>query len=270
MQASTKLIRNRGLLRAATLLAALLLPVPGFAFSYTVNSTIDAVDSDTSDGLCADAAGNCTLRAAIQQANTWPGSDYIVLPAGTFSLTLAGNDDAAASGDLDILEDLTITGNGMATTIIDGAGQDRLFQVFTGTTVTMEGVTLQNGRSDSSGGAIANEGKLTLRNMLLRNNSTLFPTLGGGAIFSSGLNGALILDRVTLENNTTEASGGAVNVANGSITIDNSLINGNTALLNGGALNLNGGVTATINDSTLSGNSATGDAGINAALSAPR
>ncbi len=264
MQASKKLIRNSGLLRAAILVAALFLPALAFAFSYTVNSTVDAVDADAADGLCADAAGNCTLRAAVQQANAWPGSDYIVLPAGTFTLTLNGNDDVAASGDLDILESLIITGSGTASTIIDGAAQDRLFQVFGGTTVTFEGLTLQNGLSDGNGGAIFNEGSLTLRKVLLRNNSnTLFLSQGGGAIFSSGPNGALVLDRVTLENNSTQASGGAINVANGSITIDNSVFSGNTALLNGGALNFNGGVSAAINNSTLNGNSATGSGGIN-------
>ncbi|MFQ5435700.1 MAG: choice-of-anchor Q domain-containing protein, partial [Anaerolineae bacterium] len=252
------------MLRAATLVAVLALPAPAFAFSYTVNSTVDTVDADTTDGLCADASANCTLRAAIQQANAWPGVDYIVLPAGTFNLPINGSDDVAASGDLDVLENLNITGNEATATIIDGATQHRLFQVFSGSTVTLEDLTLQNGLSDSNGGAILVEGNITLRNVLLRNNSsTLDFSQGGGGIFSSGPNSAVVLDHVTLDNNSAQASGGAINITNGSITIDDSLFTGNTAQLNGGAVNLNGGVDATINNSTFSGNSATGSGGIN-------
>ena len=44
------------------------------------------------------------------------------------SLTGA-NEDAAASGDLDITEDLTITGAGAKTTYIDGMAADRVFEV---------------------------------------------------------------------------------------------------------------------------------------------
>ena len=263
MQASKKRIRNRGLLRAATFVAAFCAPVLSHALNYTVDSTADSVDADVSDGICADAAGNCSLRAAVQQANAWPGSDDIVLPAGTFNLSLTGSDDLAASGDLDILEDLTITGAGATATIIDGGAQHRLFQIFGGSTVTLADMTLQNGRSDDSGGAIASEGRLTLRDMVLRNNSTLLPTLGGGAIYSSGLNGSLALERVTVENNSTAASGGAIDIINGSLSIMDSRLSGNSAAFNGGALSINGGTSAAISNSTLSGNSATGSGGIN-------
>jgi CSLREA domain-containing protein len=45
--------------------------------TFTVNSTGDAPDSDTADGICDDDTGNCTLRAAIEQANATPGTDTI-------------------------------------------------------------------------------------------------------------------------------------------------------------------------------------------------
>ena len=62
------------------------------------------------------------------------------LPAGTYTLTRAGtNEDAAATGDLDITQNLTITGAGAATTIIDGNQLDRVFQNH-GATVTISGV----------------------------------------------------------------------------------------------------------------------------------
>ena len=43
------------------------------AATFTVDSTDDGADSDTTDGICDDGNGACTLRAAIQQANAGGG-----------------------------------------------------------------------------------------------------------------------------------------------------------------------------------------------------
>src|SRR5690348_18498020 len=37
--------------------------------AFTVNTTADAHDAHPGDGICADAAGKCTLRAAIEEAD---------------------------------------------------------------------------------------------------------------------------------------------------------------------------------------------------------
>lgn len=39
------------------------------AVTYTVNSDTDAPDANLGDSICAAAGGNCTLHAAIQNAN---------------------------------------------------------------------------------------------------------------------------------------------------------------------------------------------------------
>ena len=44
------------------------------AYTLTVNSTGDGGDSDTSDGVCDDGSGSCTLRAAIEEANAKGGA----------------------------------------------------------------------------------------------------------------------------------------------------------------------------------------------------
>jgi CSLREA domain-containing protein len=91
--------------------------VPAQAKTLTVNSTTDAVAANPAGGVCETAPGNgiCTLRAAIQVANALPGPDTIILPAGTYTLTIPGQgEDAAAAGDLDITDDITITGGGAA------------------------------------------------------------------------------------------------------------------------------------------------------------
>src|SRR5262245_60599913 len=80
---------------------------------YNVTTAVDVVNPN--DGLLS-------LREALLAANASVGvADTISVPAGTYVLTLIGaNEDAAASGDLDVGGDLTIQGVGAATTLIDG------------------------------------------------------------------------------------------------------------------------------------------------------
>ena len=84
------------------------------AGEFTVNSTADMLDADPGDGLCeTDITGDCTLRAAVQEANALEGADTITIPAGEYKLTMEGaGEDDALSGDLDITRQVTITGAG--------------------------------------------------------------------------------------------------------------------------------------------------------------
>src|SRR5438094_4578830 len=84
------------------------------AATFTVNSTIDAVDASPGNGKCATSTalrGVCTLRAAIMEANALAGGPHtIVLPAGTYELTLLGaGENNAATGDLDIKRSVNVT-----------------------------------------------------------------------------------------------------------------------------------------------------------------
>jgi len=73
--------------------------------TYTVNSAADAADANPGDGACATAGGNCTLRAAIQEAN---------LDSGASTITFASHVDI----NYPSLPALTEGG-----TLIDGSGQ---------------------------------------------------------------------------------------------------------------------------------------------------
>ncbi|HHJ15442.1 MAG TPA: CSLREA domain-containing protein, partial [Gammaproteobacteria bacterium] len=136
------------------------LPAP-----LTVDSTTDAVDASPGDGTCADVDGNCTLRAAINEANACAGADSIVLPAGTYPLTIPGlNENAAMTGDLDITDELGIEGAGATATIIDASNvafDDRIFHVLNNMPTRFSALTLQSvSNSNLSGGGIATGGDL--------------------------------------------------------------------------------------------------------------
>src|SRR5438552_13948527 len=75
--------------------------VPGATF--VVNTTADTHDATPGDGICADANGNCSLRAAIDEANANANIDTITLPAGIYSTTIPGtNENVNLDGDYDI------------------------------------------------------------------------------------------------------------------------------------------------------------------------
>ncbi|MBI5585936.1 MAG: DUF11 domain-containing protein [Deltaproteobacteria bacterium] len=218
---------------------------PADAATFTVNDPADAVDAIPGDGLCATASGLCSLRAAIMETNALPGPHTIMLPAGLYSLLLIGaNEDNAASGDLDIRNNLIIRGDGAADTFINGNATDRVFQIIGTVGVELIGLTITNGLSDSGGGISNNGGTLSLTNSVVTSNSAA----QGGGIFN-GAGGTLITTGATFETNSASGNGGAVyNEASfqsrGDIFSTNSGINGG-GIYNAAAGNL------TINQGTF-------------------
>lgn len=82
---------------------------PAWAATFQVDTRADTVDANIGDGSCADANGDCSLRAAVQEANADGGADTIMLGSARYTLTLAGaGEDAAATGDLDVTSPITI------------------------------------------------------------------------------------------------------------------------------------------------------------------
>lgn len=84
---------------------------------FAVDTTFDTVDSNPGDGFCNDANGECSLRAAVMEANALPGVEEIRLADGaTYALTIPGiGENAAATGDLDIRSGVVITGDSVLT-----------------------------------------------------------------------------------------------------------------------------------------------------------
>ena len=83
-------------------------PVAAAALTFTVNRVGDAADLNAGNGTCdsASAAGSqCTLRAAIQEANAHPGADII-----KFKITSSSKVITPSSGLPPITDKLTING----------------------------------------------------------------------------------------------------------------------------------------------------------------
>jgi len=259
-----------------------LLASPVRAATFTVNSIVDAVDATPGDGICATAGAVCTLRAAIQEANALAGADVITVPAGTYTLSIAGaGEELAATGDLDVLANVTINGAGAGTTFVDGADLDRVFQVFvTAPSVAISGVTIQNGSvlgvGGSGGGLWADgTGLVTLTGVVVTANTA---TSSGGGVWTNSpmsfvnsevsgnsansgggiwSNGTMSLTNSTVSSNTGGSGGGAGIHTNGNMSLTNSTVSGNsapatTANVDGGGIWSNGNMSLT--NSTVSGN----------------
>ena len=246
------------------------------AKTFVVNTTLDETDVNPGDGICVTATQKCALRAAVQEANAYPGPDTVQLRAGLHMLTIQGGlEDACASGDLDILDDITITGNGANRTFINGGSLDRVLHIVQPVSVKIIQLTIQNGLAGYSpsenaagGGIYNNGGTLVVSKSSISNNSALREGLAvcGGGIYSAS--GQVTISESTVSENyaigtygSGQGGGGGIYVDGGILIVKQSVVSGNTAGgynggYGGGIYNTSG--TLTLVESTFSDNFAFG------------
>lgn len=185
--------------------------------------------ADTLDGACDH---DCSLREAVVAANALPGADAVVLPAGVYALTRPGREDAAVSGDLDVLDDLAILGAGARSTILDGGGLDRVLHGLLSGILEVHGVTIRNGRaSEGAPGSSFGDGggilgtRVVLTGCHVTGNQAA--RYGGGALAFD-----LTASDTTFSDNEASAGGaiGSFDV----LRLTNVTISGNRAEIGGG------------------------------------
>ncbi|MCB9461180.1 MAG: CSLREA domain-containing protein [Anaerolineaceae bacterium] len=207
----------------------------------TVNSTLDTVDANPGDGICADAIGNCTLRAAIMESNAFPLTQTIHVPAGTYLLTILGTDeDAAATGDLDITDEVLVIGDGQGESIIDGNDLDRVFHIMVPVpdhddvvVPLLAKMTIQGGNAPYGGGILNELGRADAWQITLRDNYADGQSpcgVGAGAALYSSREFNFYLGTVT-ENHTpsisTDTTYGAIAGTDGYLAIYATTISNN-------------------------------------------
>ena len=240
--------------RFALVMAAVVVLARGTAVAAVFDVT---TTDDGDDGVCD---SHCTLREAVRAANALPGGDLVRLPAGSYLLTLAGaGEDAAATGDLDVTDELEIEGAGARVTTIDGADLDRVLDVRPSGSLTMSRVTVRNGRVAGPGGGIRAEGDLELQACAVVDNTTTSYGYGGGISADPGV---VILDRSTIAGNSADGGGGGL-VVTLFTDLDNVTLSDNESVSDlGGGIYLVTGATVQLNNVTVVGNRATWGGGI--------
>jgi len=250
---------------------------PAMAYIFFVNTTSDTTDALPGDGICKDNSGNCSLRAAVMEANAsnLVGDHIIILqPSEVYNLTKDDDgsghckDSGADNDDLDISSTITIYGNNAiikrASTYgcdLDSScekGELRIFEVLSQGKLTLRDVSIQNGCADSStnydtskGGRIFNnKGEVTIINSSIQKNKGRDE---GGGIYNNA--GSMnIIDSSIYQNTTNNNGGGILNKSE--LTIIGSSIYDNSSY-NGGGIYCQG--TSTITNSTIYNNIASKD-----------
>jgi uncharacterized repeat protein (TIGR01451 family) len=252
--------RGRRCLPTAVLATLVLLLGAGQAAQaqIVVTRTDDVVPPVCNSGV------DCSLRGAVLQANANAGADTITFAAlsGTYTLTIAGADDTADAGDLDITGDLTIQGTGASQTIIQAgpALGDRVFDVgpTSAVTVTFEGITIQGGNAVNGGGIYSsNPSDITVTNSIITNNIASV----AGAGISAENDTRLTLANTTVSDNTATVNGGGINCSPCNLSITGSTVFGNVATTPltavGGGISLQGSsAQVSIENSALTDNHA--------------
>jgi hypothetical protein len=254
--------------------AALLLPsgagavgqVPHFekcspGCDILVNSSKDAPDARPGDGTCRTAAGRCTLRAAVMEANARKQSAAkpwrVLVPGGHYTLTRHGLDDNASRGDLDLRFHGEVVGAGASHTTVDGDGQDRVFDMH-GPEQRIAHLTVTGGlATDGPGGGIRTAGstKTYVQYVYANDNeaaATEAPLSGYGGALAAG--GAPIVTDSTFEFNSA-VNGGGVFWDAPTTHMAYSLVHHNHATNDGGGIWATGTGWRFFDD-TISGNSA--------------
>ncbi|HKP89168.1 MAG TPA: calcium-binding protein [Thermoleophilaceae bacterium] len=226
-----------------------------------VNSAVDEPDAQPGDGACATLAGDCTLRAAVQEGNT-AGVANVLVPRGDYVLTRHGLDDDASHGDLDVSFHGRLIGAGVSRTVVDGDDADRVFDLHIGE-VEVSHLAVRHGRAtDGPGGGIrADRGFYARLRYLYVTDNEAVATDAPGSGYGGGIagRGDTLVDLDQVSYNRAVNGAGMYWAGEQATTFDNSFI-GNHASGDGGGIYLDG-VDSGIENTTLSANTAAGHGG---------
>ena len=226
--------------------------IGAFEYQFKVTATADS--------------GAGSLRQAILNANAASTADTIIFT----SLFNTAQIIALTSGQLTLTDaaTTTISGPGAALLTVSGNNTFGLLKINSGATTAISGLTLTHGNNINNsqgegGGAVYNDGTLTMSNCLVTGN-TASSAWGGGGISNHG---TATLTNSTISSNTSNGNGvigGGGGVSNlGILTVADCTISGNTSTqFGGGGLENAYTAVAMLTDSTISGNTARGGAGL--------
>jgi hypothetical protein len=242
---------------------------------------VDSLQDNTTSG-----DGLTTLREAIASANAAYGQNEIQFAQ---SLTASGPKNISLSlGQLQISNDMIISGPGADRLTIDANGASRAFRISSisadvvmrdlaitggnaiggsggaigdsGSSLVLERMDLYGNHADVNGGAVSTR-NFTMRDSIVRDNDAD----SGGGIYANALTYHFTVERSTIADNHavlngTGGLGGGIYVAHGTTTnnatIKDSTFDGNTADVQGGALYRSFGNLTTIQNSAFTRNHA--------------
>ncbi len=180
-----------------------------------------AAPSALGAGDCSTSADACTIWNALNGATV--SGDTIDLAGGTY--------DLGDTLDVTLPGSLTFQAEAGPAPVLDGQGLVQIMEIAAGSTVTLSGVTVENGRSSSGGGGIYNDGNVLLQGSIITGNTdaTSASSTAGGGLANAGQ--ATVVDSTFSGNTESNNSwGGAIsNQLGGTLNVIGSTFAGNQA-----------------------------------------
>ena len=197
------------------------------------------------------SSGAGSLREAVE----------IIAPDGTitFDPALAGGTILLTSGPLVVDKPLTIDGSGAPGLSLSGGDADRVLIVEPTGDATVSHLTLKDGYGWQVGGAVLNNGTLTLDHVTVTSSTMATDAgdfwQGGGGIYNGDGATLNLVDSAVTDNVSGWTGAGVYSFFNTTTTIIRSTISGNLALDVAGGMRILG--NGEIVNSTISGNTST-------------
>ncbi len=196
-----------------------------------VNTAADELNAD----------GDCSLREAIQAANTDSAVDACAAGSGADVISFTLTTPAVITltlGELTISADpLTITGPGVALLAIDGNSAGRVFNITSNVLVTISGLAVRNGNTVNSGGGLNSINNVVLSGTVFSDNIS---GNDGGAI---NVQGMLTMTNTDVLSNTSAGDGGGIKTDANPVQLTGGRIENNASGSWAGGLYANGTLT---------------------------
>ena len=208
---------------------------------------------------------DCTLREAVIRANAHAGLDKVVLEGGrrAYQLRRPGrSEDASATGDLDLNDDIVLKSSGRRRATIDANGIDRVIDTIREdeATITLARLRIRGGRTagfESGGGIrVGQGGAVHIRRSDVRANRAL----DGGGIASLDWGTLIRISKSTITRNRAltvgifEGAGAGIYVSGDTLVVTGSTIYENRATGRGGGIFTTG--ESFLTNNTIANNSA--------------
>jgi Bacterial Ig-like domain (group 3) len=201
-------------------------------------------------GDCSSPANACSIATAVTSANAKPVTDSVRIRLASGNYALSSPSPTALA--------ITFAGPSLtleaesATPVLSGTDSVRVLSVDAASNVTIDGLEIQHGATPALGGAIQNNGTLTIKRSTFSSNSG-----GNGGAIANVAGATLTVQDSTFADNTTTAVGGGAIINFATATIERSALIHNTAPINGGGINVQPSGTTTVTSSTIAGNTST-------------
>lgn len=211
------------LVKVITLFSVLLAAHVGNAFANDIK--VEFGGDGTLAALDGGGSGTCSLREAIQNANTdTQGYKDCDPGSGADIIKFDGVTTVTLTNEISVITDVTIQG----------------------------AVTLSGGNSTRHFTVGSSNGMLRFKNVEVKDGKT---SGSGGSILQNGTGSLVSCKETTFKNNTADGNGGAIS-SSGTLDIDTCSFEGNKAGDDGGAIDKNSGFPLTINASNFAENQA--------------